>query len=1179
MRAEGFEGVGMESTALVGESNYLPAKVVKKNLAPLEEAAPPPPTVTVVDNCDGTSTLTASDYTGDLLWSTGETSATIIVTTAGEYTVTQNVDTETSAPAKGTAAPKTTPPAPTVTVVDNCNSTSTLTASDYTGDLLWSTGETSAVITVSTAGDYTVTQTVNGCPSPAATGTAAPKTQPAMPSAEDGRRCGPGTVTLEASGAVVGESYRWYTADEVTINDSNGDPVVTANYTTPELTSNSTTTFLVSVVGTNGCESDRREVQAITNVVPAMPTAEDGRRCGPGTVELVASGGTENGYRWYTADSDDAIITDTNGNPVVTASYTTPELSVSTTYYVSVVNADNCESERRGVQAIINALPPEPSITNIKTTYFTNEPSVTFTGDPTGGKFSLDGSAGVDVLSFDPCTVGVGNHKVRYTVTDANGCSNFKEYEITVKQSTYTVVITAAPFPICRGQKTNYVAQVYRNAEVIYPYLENPADIKQDDPNTPQNEAKTTYNPAYDPYLPAEADPIHKLYPARFFQPVVISGELMPVNDFTYQWTKNEKQNIGSGKDKETLEQAGLSSSDFYKVYVTENTAKSCVTTISKQLSNPMYISEPDGYTMSLSLQPTTICKGDNVTFTASLGSGFQWEAANLQMSWKLRRSGTVYNIKNASGISDLQLSSAEIRAALTNLNVTPAELITGDEIFVEFVTDLESILPADSKCNSKQTSLNPVKVTVNQPVTFDDQVLVEKVVCAGTAVSFSPNPVPTGTNLQYQWYHNGNLLSGATLETYSIPSAQKANEGTYSLGVTNLCTTTEIRRDIGTLAVKDLAVFSLSGTREYCDLYPENYPISLSGSESGVNYTLMLTPEGGTAQVVETKAGTGSGITFSDQSAEGTYTVAAQFATAPACPKDMNGTFTINVIQSTTATGELEIWWVEENGVDMWEVTAISNHSSFSPPVTNLTFEWYKYDEASGGWMETPFAITTVDSVLVEPETTVKAVVKSPASSCVKDLILDFNPAALPVEIFAFNAEQQNGHVVLSWSTAMEKDNTGFEIQVSTDAKNYKTIAFVETKNGDTNSIQEYSFTDLESGMQGSLYYRLKQIDIDGAATYYGPVYIEVKSRSAVSFYPNPFTEELTAEVIAEGEGEVILYVTNTLGARLLQKTIKVKEGLNTEQLLLDPSLKSGVYFVFIRMNGISRQYKLMKQ
>jgi hypothetical protein len=119
--------------------------------------------------------LTATSFTGSLLWSNGATTSSITVTTAGTYTVAQTVNGCTSSSGSGVAAPLTsTVTAPTVSVVNNCGS-STLTAGSYTGSLLWSNGATTSSITVATAGTYTVTQTVNGCTSPSRSGVAAPK--------------------------------------------------------------------------------------------------------------------------------------------------------------------------------------------------------------------------------------------------------------------------------------------------------------------------------------------------------------------------------------------------------------------------------------------------------------------------------------------------------------------------------------------------------------------------------------------------------------------------------------------------------------------------------------------------------------------------------------------------------------------------------------------------------------------------------------------------------------------------------------------------------------------------------------------------------------------------------------------------------------------------------------------
>jgi hypothetical protein len=80
------------------------------------KSTPAAPKVDVKNNCDGSSDLTASEYTGSLLWSTSETTATIHVTSAGTYTVTQTVDGCTSANGSGPADPKTTPDAPSATM-------------------------------------------------------------------------------------------------------------------------------------------------------------------------------------------------------------------------------------------------------------------------------------------------------------------------------------------------------------------------------------------------------------------------------------------------------------------------------------------------------------------------------------------------------------------------------------------------------------------------------------------------------------------------------------------------------------------------------------------------------------------------------------------------------------------------------------------------------------------------------------------------------------------------------------------------------------------------------------------------------------------------------------------------------------------------------------------------------
>ena len=155
------------------------AGVVNSNAATLTvNAIPTAPSVSVSDNC-GSSLLTASGAGTTFTWSVGAPANPITVTAAGTYTVTQTLNGCTGPSASATAAPKSVPSAPSVSVIDNCGS-SLLTASGAGTTFTWSVGAPANPITVTLAGTYTVTQTVNGCTGPSASATAAPKPVPAL---------------------------------------------------------------------------------------------------------------------------------------------------------------------------------------------------------------------------------------------------------------------------------------------------------------------------------------------------------------------------------------------------------------------------------------------------------------------------------------------------------------------------------------------------------------------------------------------------------------------------------------------------------------------------------------------------------------------------------------------------------------------------------------------------------------------------------------------------------------------------------------------------------------------------------------------------------------------------------------------------------------------------------------
>lgn len=93
---------------------------------------------------------------------------------------------------------------------------------------------------------------------------------------------------------------------------------------------------------------------------------------------------------------------------------------------------------------------------------------------------------------------------------------------------------------------------------------------------------------------------------------------------------------------------------------------------------------------------------------------------------------------------------------------------------------------------------------------------------------------------------------------------------------------------------------------------------------------------------------------------------------------------------------------------------------------------------------------------------------------------------APLPVQLTTFTAEEQGAAAVqLRWNTATELNNKEFEVQRSSDGKLFNVLSRV-TGHGSTTTAHDYSYTDRQLPSNTTmLYYRLRQVDTDGTATF----------------------------------------------------------------------------------------------
>ncbi|MBD2768007.1 T9SS type A sorting domain-containing protein [Hymenobacter sp. BT664] len=111
-----------------------------------------------------------------------------------------------------------------------------------------------------------------------------------------------------------------------------------------------------------------------------------------------------------------------------------------------------------------------------------------------------------------------------------------------------------------------------------------------------------------------------------------------------------------------------------------------------------------------------------------------------------------------------------------------------------------------------------------------------------------------------------------------------------------------------------------------------------------------------------------------------------------------------------------------------------------------------------------------------------------------------------LPVTLTAFTAERQGRGARLRWTTASEQNSAFFVVERSPDGRTFARVGQVAARGHSTQAVN-YEFTDPEPANVGAqvLYYRLRQEDFDGTATYSPVRTITVPSDGGVALSPNP--------------------------------------------------------------------------
>ncbi|MDO8550665.1 MAG: T9SS type A sorting domain-containing protein [Ignavibacteria bacterium] len=186
---------------------------------------------------------------------------------------------------------------------------------------------------------------------------------------------------------------------------------------------------------------------------------------------------------------------------------------------------------------------------------------------------------------------------------------------------------------------------------------------------------------------------------------------------------------------------------------------------------------------------------------------------------------------------------------------------------------------------------------------------------------------------------------------------------------------------------------------------------------------------------------------------------------------------------------------------------------------------------------------------------------------------IVMYDNSTIPVELSSFTALVMSNAVSLTWSTATETNNQGFEVQRKSVNENneWKQIDFVQGK-GSTTELTNYSFED-KNLLPGRYLYRLKQLDFDGSFEYYelnSEVIIEAPNTFSLNQnYPNPFNPTTNISFNIPESGNVNLKVYNVLGNEVATLFNNELNAGNHNVIFNAIDFSSSVYYYRVEVEG----------
>jgi hypothetical protein len=168
-----------------------------------------------------------------------------------------------------------------------------------------------------------------------------------------------------------------------------------------------------------------------------------------------------------------------------------------------------------------------------------------------------------------------------------------------------------------------------------------------------------------------------------------------------------------------------------------------------------------------------------------------------------------------------------------------------------------------------------------------------------------------------------------------------------------------------------------------------------------------------------------------------------------------------------------------------------------------------------------------------------------------------------MPVKFTAFFAKKSGQYIQLSWTTSEEMNNSHFEIQRSNDGRSWNMIGQVVAGSA---SVNNYTFTDRNNANGATVYYRLKQIDKDGAFLYSTIKAVHANNASSIATIYAATPQTIAVEFNQQLNGKIIVRIVSVTGQSVFEKVFSEPA---YRVVLNVPAANKGMYIVQIIGEG----------